>query len=47
MDKLDSISLISKEEIALINKLTHDDIMNRPYLVGKPLTKEIVDLIEG
>lgn len=47
LDKLEPISLISEDEIKLIHKLNHDDIMDRSYLVGEPLPKEIIKMIEG
>lgn len=43
---LKEISLISPEEIAMIIRLQDNDIHNRSFLVGKPLTEEIEVLFE-
>lgn len=45
-DKLEPIQLISEGEKILIHKHWDDDLQNRSYLTGEPLTKEIIALIE-
>lgn len=46
-DGLERISLISFEEMEMIQKMWNEDTIERPYLIGEPLSDIAITLIEG